>query len=176
MARPPASTTPLALRDGTVMLVRRVQPGDADGLQRFLKGLSPRSVYLRFCSGGANLNAAVHRFTEVTGERVGVVACDPQREIVAHAEYLLIPSGRAEVAVVVADQLQGRGLARKMIDWLATDAARQGIESFVASVLPENAPMLALFTRAFDATVTESPMMCEVSFPIPQAMAERRAA
>jgi ribosomal protein S18 acetylase RimI-like enzyme len=158
------------------MLVRRVQPGDADGLQRFLKGLSPRSVYLRFCTGGANLNAAVHGFTEVTGERVGVVACDLQREIVAHAEYLLIPPGRAEVAVVVADQLQGRGLARKMIDWLATDAARQGIESFVASVLPENAPMLALFTRAFDATVTESPMMCEVSFPIPQAIAERRAA
>jgi GNAT superfamily N-acetyltransferase len=134
------------------------------------------SVYQRFCSGGANLRAAVGRFVEIANDRFGLVACDPRGEIVAHAEYLLLANGAAEVAIVVADRLHGRGLGRAMIDLLITNARTRGIERFVASVLPANAAMLAVFTHAYDATVFETPDECEVSFAIAPSAPERLAA
>jgi fluoroacetyl-CoA thioesterase len=170
-------STRVVLTDGSATLVRPVRPSDADGLMRFLDGLSSQSVYQRFCSGGVNLRAAVGRFVEIADDRVGLVACDPDGEIVAHAEYLLLANGAAEVAIVVADRLHGRGLGRAMIDLLITNAQTRGIERFVASVLPANAAMLAVFTHAYDATVFETPDECEVSFAIaPSALALREAA
>ncbi|MGO9751177.1 MAG: N-acetyltransferase family protein [Solirubrobacteraceae bacterium] len=166
----------IVLRDGTVTLVRRVRPSDADGMLRFLRALSPMSVYLRFCSGGANLRRAVIDFTQACGDSVGIVACDASGEIVGHAEYVLTSAGRAEVAIVVADRLQGRGLARRMIEWLAADAQDHGIERFIATVLPRNTPMLALFRRAFGARVREGSMMCAVSFATAAGTPELRAA
>ena len=154
----------VVLADGGATLVRRVQPDDGEGLLRFLEGLSSRSVYLRFCSGGVNLKAAVGRFIEIDDDRFGLLACDPDGDIVAHAEYLVLPGGQAEVAVVVADRLHGQGLARGMIDLLVAHAQARGIERLVASVLPANDPMLAVFTHAFGATVRESAMDCQVSF------------
>lgn len=175
MAHTPASIpwgSRVVLRDGTVTVLRRVHPNDAGGLLCFLNGLSPMSVYLRFCSGGANLRAAVVRFTEADTDRVGVVACDLQGNIVGHAEYLLVAPGRAEVAIVVADRLQGMGLARAMIAWLAADADAHGVQRFIASVLPRNAPMLKLFRRAFGARVRDDATMCTVSFPTAQHTSE----
>ncbi len=122
------------LRDGTVAFVRPVHPRDAAGLLRFLRRLSPTSVYLRFCSGGANLRAAMLAFIEVGEDKVGFVACDLEGEIVGHAEYVRLPSCRqAEVAVVLADEMQGQGLAHQLIRVLAADASTRGVDEFVAT-------------------------------------------
>ncbi len=155
------------LRDGTVALVRRVHPQDADGLLRFLRRLSPRSVYLRFCSGGANLRAATLAFIQVREDKVGLIAHDLDGEIVGHAEYVRLPSWRqAEVAVVLSDEMQGKGLARQLIRVLAVDASRRGVDEFVATVLPANGAMLAVFRRAFGARIIEDvdSTMCDVAF------------
>jgi GNAT superfamily N-acetyltransferase len=165
----------IVLADGSAALVRRVRPDDADALLRFLQELSTRSVYLRFCSVGANLEAAADRFTEIADDRFGLLACDPDGAIIAHAEYLLLPHDQAEVAVVVADRLHRQGIARRLIKSLAAHAQMRGIETFVASVLPENGPMLSVFARAFAATVSES-SDCTVSFALAQSSTERRAA
>ncbi len=174
---PPSASwaTQLVLRDGTQMLMRRVHPCDETGLFELLTLLSPKSIYLRFCSGGANLRAAVLDFTRASDERIGVVACDVTGEIVAHAEYVLTSRSEAEVAVVVADRLQGRGLAREMLEWLAADAGARGIERFIASVLPSNASMLRLFKHAFYARVLEEWPVCELWFPTSISARERRA-
>lgn len=166
----------MILRDGSVTLVRRVQPADFNGLLRFLDGLSLRSRYLRFCSGGANLGAAARVATQASDRRFGVVACDLQGDIVAHAEYAVTAPGEAEVAVVVADRLQSRGMARDLIGRLAAEAGARGMRRFLATVLPENAPMLALFRRAFGATVKDSPIECAVSFPVSPSTTARQAA
>ncbi len=164
----------VVLQDGTVTLLRRVGASDEVGLLRFLKGLSPESVYLRFCSGGANLRAAVKNFTQVQDDRVGIEACDMKGEIVGHGEYLLTRSpAQAEVAVVVAEEMQGKGLGRQLIHCLAADAKAHSVDEFVATVLPSNIPMLRLFTRAFGAQVMDDSVLCDVSFataPKPSAV------
>jgi GNAT superfamily N-acetyltransferase len=82
----------------------------------------------------------------------------------------------AEIDVVVSDPWQGRGLAKQMIEWLAELAVAEGIERFVASVLPENEPMLSVFTRGFGALVTESPWSWWVEFSLARPAVHRAAA
>jgi acetate---CoA ligase (ADP-forming) len=155
---------PVVLRDASTVHLRHVLPGDAAELLRFLKGLSARSVYLRLCCGGPNLVAVAHELTEVGSHRRGVVAVGERGEIVAHAEYVLISADTAEVAVVVCDSIQGQGLATPLIQYLADDARGNGIERFVAEVLPMNRAMLSVFRRGFGASVIDSDTVCEVEF------------
>jgi acetyltransferase len=167
----------IVLRDGTVTLLRRVHASDEVGLLRFFRDLSPRSVYLRFCCGGANLHAAVRRFTQVEDDRVGIVACDMKGEIVGHPEYLLTRTpAQAEVAVVVADRMQGKGLGRQLIQCLAADANAHSVDEFVATVLPSNTAMLRLFMRSFGARVIDDSTLCDVSFVTAAVAPQQRAA
>ena len=83
------------------------------------------------------------------GALVGILADDAARRIVAVAEFArLRDPAVAEVAFTVADELQGRGAATRLLEQLAARAAEAGIESFVAEVLPENAAMLSVFRDA----------------------------
>ena len=169
----------LVLSEGTVVLVRGVRPCDSEGVLRFLRRLSLESVYLRFCSGGVDLRAAMLRFTQAGADTVGIVACDMSGEIVGHAEYVRTGDrGRAEVAVVIADDLQGKGLARALIGGLAADASANRVDEFVATVLPDNPAMLVLFRRAFGARIEEDvdAMLCDVSFSTAVGSMQRRAA
>lgn len=166
----------VVLRDGGTVQLRHVQPRDAEDLLFFLEGLSLGSVYRRFCSGGPNLSAVARGFAEVGPSRRGVVGVNGRGEVVAHAEYLLIGSGAAEVAVVVADALHDRGLATRLIDYLAENARQEGLDRFVAAVLPTNQAMLTLFSRGFGAIISDSDSMCRIEFDISAPMPERVAA
>ena len=88
--------------------------------------------------------------------------------IVALAEYARLRDPKAaEVAFTVADELQGRGAATRLLEQLAVRAAEVGIERFVAEVLPENAAMLAVFRDAgFEVSRTLGGGEVEVRFPI----------
>src|SRR5439155_21772564 len=71
-------------------------------------------------------------------------------ELIAVARYERLGAGspEAEVAFVVEDAHQGRGLGPVLLEYLAAAAAEEGISRFVAEVLPSNAPMLGVFAAA----------------------------
>ena len=103
------------------------------------------------------------------GALLGVLADDAGAErVVAVAEFArLRDPAVAEVAFTVADEFQGRGAATRMLEQLAVRAAEIGIESFVAEVLPDNAPMLSVFRDAgFEVTRSLEGGEVEVRFPI----------
>lgn len=54
---------------------------------------------------------------------------------------------RAEVAFLVEEDYQGRGLAKLLLEHLAAIARHAGITRFEADVLPENSAMIAVFSR-----------------------------
>ena len=69
--------------------------------------------------------------------------------MVASAGYdRLREPGVAEVSFTVADDLQGRGVATRMLEQLASIAAAEGIQRFDAEVLDDNTSMLRVFERA----------------------------
>ena len=107
--------------------------------------------------------------TRSTAARSSASSPTGRREkIVAVAEFArLRDPAVAEVAFTVADELQGRGAATRLLEQLAARAAEAGIESFVAEVLPENAAMLSVFRDAgFEVSRTLGGGEVEVRFPI----------
>lgn len=140
----------VVLRDGTVVSLHPMDTSDAAGLVRFHHGLSPETTYLRFFGVHPELSTAeVARFTCVDHDRREALVAVVDGELVAVARFDRSPDGReAEVAFVVADHLQGRGLGTALFHRLADRARALGVERFVAETLPHNHRMLAVFHHA----------------------------
>src|SRR5581483_1734137 len=138
------------LRDGTTLRLRPPTSADADALVAFFAGLSAESLGNRFHGARRVDPALVEPFLDPDwaerGALVGTVGADGGERVVALADYTrLRDPGSAEVAFVVADELQRRGLGTRLLEQLAARAAAAGIEAFVAEVMAGNRPMLDVF-------------------------------
>jgi GNAT superfamily N-acetyltransferase len=149
--------------------VRPIRPDDETGLTEFHNSLSPRSVYRRFFFTHPRLSAAeTTKFTHVDYvDRLALVAEHGDR-LVAVGRYERIPGpAEAEVAFVVADDFQHRGIGTILLEKLASAARKNGIAVFVAETLSENRDMLELFMRSgFHLTSTTEYGTVHVRFPI----------
>jgi GNAT superfamily N-acetyltransferase len=139
--------TDLELRDGSGIHLRPVRTADQPALLALFAGLSQQSRVFRFFTGAADLKGAAQLMVDVDYlRRYGVVATRGRAEgLLAHATYMASSGGRAEVAFVVADELQGLGLATLMLGHLAEVARENGIGVFFADVLPRNHHMIEVF-------------------------------
>jgi acetyl coenzyme A synthetase (ADP forming)-like protein len=159
----------VALRDGSTVRIRAVEPRDEPALRTLLEGLSERSRALRFAGAlsahGLARQAARLARPEVDGS-FGVVATAAGGRVVGHAEYGRTGAARAEVALMVADAWQGRGLGTAMLGQLAEYAQARGIHTFEAYCLPENHRMLRVFRESgFPTRVHAEPGEVRVEFP-----------
>ena len=140
----------VVLTDGGTLHVRPIDPGDAERLVEFHRRLSQDTIYYRFFSPRPVLPPRdVERFTRVDYEDrmalVGVLG----EQIVAVARYDRVPgTDEAEVAFVVEDTHQGRGIGTVLLEHLAGAARQRGIHSFVAETLPDNRRMIGVFRDA----------------------------
>ncbi|MGY0500427.1 bifunctional acetate--CoA ligase family protein/GNAT family N-acetyltransferase [Nocardia sp. FBN12] len=138
--------------DGGVVRVRPIMPADADALAAFHTGLSDRTRYLRYFGPYPQISPKdMYRTTHVDyRDRVGLVAVlGPAIIGVARYELLARQGPRAaEVAFVVADEHQGRGLGSVLLEHLAGAAAENEVVAFVAEVLAENEAMITVFREA----------------------------
>jgi ribosomal protein S18 acetylase RimI-like enzyme len=67
--------------------------------------------------------------------------------IIGAGRYIVAEPGRAEVAFAIIDEYQGQGIGTALLRNLLLIARANGLKQLVAEVLPENAPMLALFRK-----------------------------
>lgn len=172
LAAPPRE---LWLRDGTPVLVRPIQPEDAQRLLTGLRRLSPASRYYRFHAAVAELSPEeLRRLTEVDQvNHIAWIALDAGvagEPAVGVARCIRLPGhpDAAEVAVTVVDAYQGRGLGSMLLGVLSQSAAAQGIRTFRAYVLEDNEAMLRIF-RDLGATVTRTdPGIYRLDIPVPE--------
>lgn len=138
--------------DGGVVRLRPITPDDADGLQAFHEALSDRTRYLRYFGPYPRISPKdMYRSTHVDHhDRVGLLLVLGEAIIAVGRYELLERTGprSAEVAFVVADEHQGRGLGSILLEHLAGAAAENKIETFVAEVLAENTTMVGVFREA----------------------------
>jgi RimJ/RimL family protein N-acetyltransferase len=136
----------VVLRDGSTAHVCPAKPADAPAVRLLLRGLSDRSRWLRFFSAFPDLAQAVRWATEVDNDRrYGLVATvERDGRVVGHAgmERESDHRERAEVALEVADAMQGKGLGTALLCQLAEAAHQLGIQILDAEVLAENRQML----------------------------------
>ena len=146
MPEPPRSAVPLA--DGTTVDIEPMRESDVGRLDQFHHTLSGETIRSRFFSVHPELSdQELHRFTHVDHvDREALVAVH-QGEIVGVARFDRMDEGgdEAEVAFVVADAWQGRGLGTVLFEQLAARAREVGISRFVADTLFVNRRMMAVF-------------------------------
>jgi RimJ/RimL family protein N-acetyltransferase len=167
------------VRDGTRVLLRRITPADADSLAQLYEGLSTQSRERRFISAPAHLATEdLQYLTDVDGRRHdALVALDEGTgELVGEARYVRERDRRdtGEVAVLVADEWQRRGIATALLTELTNRARRQGLCRYRALVATDNHVVLdALASRGSEATGTEAGQVTlEFDFPA-EGLSER---
>jgi acyl-CoA synthetase (NDP forming)/RimJ/RimL family protein N-acetyltransferase len=139
----------VVLKDGGTCHLRPIQPDDAPHLAAFHSRLSPETVYYRFFAPYPALSKRdLERFTNVDHhDRVALVATIAE-QIIGVVRYERIAVDEAEVAFVIEDAHQGRGLGTIFLEHIAQAARERGIRRFTAEVLPDNARMLEVFEHA----------------------------
>ena len=147
------------MRDGRQVSLRLARRSDAGALQTFFSTLSPRSRLMRFHGVVNRVPDGVLRdfTTQVPLRQVALVAVaetdDGLPVLLAEARYVVEPDTRcAEFALAVADDWQGQGLGRALLQRLALHARAAGLAMLEGSVLPDKEPMLAL-VRDLGATL-----------------------
>ncbi len=168
----------VVLRSGASIRLRPIRSEDEAGMLAFLSGLSVEARAFRFFTAGADLRAAARWATDVDyADSYGIVAVTGDgATILAHGMYARDGGDGAEVAFAVAGALQGEGIATTMLAHLAQAARAEGIERFVADVLPENHRMVGVFRESgFEVTVSAEPGALIFSMPTElEAGAQRR--
>ena len=137
------------LSDGSAVRMRQMQPEDAPAIVDFHSRMSERTRYLRYFSPYPRIpERDLERFVNVDHvDREAFVITRGDRIIaVGRYERLGPESPEAEVAFVVEDAHQGRGIGSVLLEHLAEAARGHGIATFVAEVLPHNAGMLRVFS------------------------------
>jgi RimJ/RimL family protein N-acetyltransferase len=142
------------LPDGAPILIRPIRPDDKRMLEDGLRHLSDESVQRRFLTLKRSFSRAELRYlTEVDGrDHVALVAeypGEPVRRLIAVGRFVRPaddPDG-AEVAIVVADDWQRRGVGSAIADLLADEARRHGIRRFTATMASDNVPAQKLMRR-----------------------------
>ncbi|WP_322983400.1 GNAT family N-acetyltransferase [Streptomyces sp. S584] len=148
----------VVLRDGGTARIRPITTDDAERLVSFYEQVSDESKYYRFFAPYPRLSARdVHRFTHHDYvDRVGL-AVTIGGEFIATVRYDRIdgqgrpasaPADEAEVAFLVQDAHQGRGVASALLEHIAAVARERGIRRFAAEVLPANNKMIKVFRDA----------------------------
>jgi RimJ/RimL family protein N-acetyltransferase len=142
------------LRDGSSANLRPIRADDEDMMLALFYRFSPRTVYLRFHHVVKEMSREdVRRFCTVDCDNsfalVATVVSDGEERIIAVGRYARLPgTNTAEVAFVVEDPYQGKGLGTHLLHHLAVIARERGINVFEAEVLAQNQDMLRVLKNS----------------------------
>ena len=142
------------LKDGSWVLLRTATADDVPAMEALMQRVSAATLRMRFFGGVSQVSRAfVEQLCAPQGrDRVCLVAVWGEGEaarVVGIGNYVALPGrNTAEVAFLVDDEFQGRGIGTLLLERLAGIAAGQGLVGFEADVLPENRSMIAVFRES----------------------------
>ena len=143
------------MKDGTEVMIRPIRPEDEPLMVKFHETLSERSVYLRYF----HLMNLAQRVAHERLTRICFIDYDREMALVAErrnpatGESEILGVGRltkilgtndAEVAVLVSDQFQGRGLGKELLARLLIVGADEKLTSLTADILPDNRDVMRI--------------------------------
>jgi protein lysine acetyltransferase len=139
---------PVRMRDGSGLYLRPVLPGDSERTTHGPVEFSSETLYRRFQTPQSPTDALMRYLFEVdyVHHFVWVMTDGAYEPVVADARFVRDENdpSLAEVAFIVGDDYQGRGIGTFLMGALAVAADYHGIQRFSARVLTENYPMRAI--------------------------------
>ncbi len=151
---------------------RAIKPSDVEDMRRLFYRFSDTAVYYRYFSPIKTMpHAKMQEYVNVDFGRclsiVGLVKEMGEGRIIAEARFVRdLHRPYAEVAFVVDEAYQGRGIATFMLKMLIRLAKERGLSGFTAEVLSSNKSMLKVFEKGglpVEARVVDG--IYEVSIP-----------
>ncbi len=146
----------LVLRDETPVVIRPIRPEDEPLIAEFIKGLSGETFSLRFCQQVVEMtHERLVRYCQVDYDReLAFVAVMGDREggekIIGDVRVIKQPDlENAEVAILVSDEIQGKGLGRTLMEYCLRISKEIGLKALWMEILKENTRMLHI-AKLFD--------------------------
>ncbi len=168
-----AFITPVAvtLEDDTEVLLRPVLPGDSERLNHPTVEFSSETLYLRFMSASAPSPSLVNYLVHVdyVDHFVWVLVDGVDGPVVADARFVrdVGDPAVAEIAFIVADEYQGRGIGGFLMDAVTVAARVGGVQRFTARCLAENHAMRAILERFGVEWERDEPGVVTTDFEVP---------
>jgi RimJ/RimL family protein N-acetyltransferase len=140
------------LRDGREVEIRALRPDDKDDMLAAVGRTGTQSLQRRFfvVKRGFSEREIAFFMNIDFSNHVALVALsdeDGRPVIIGGGRYIVVESGRAEIAFVVIDAYQGQGLGTLLMRHLAAMARGAGLKELIAEVLPENTAMRKVFGK-----------------------------
>ncbi|SEO38956.1 GNAT family N-acetyltransferase [Trujillonella endophytica] len=168
--QPPAHwEADIVAADGGTVHLRPIRPDDAEGLVGLMERSSDQTRYYRFFGPMKRLSERdLRRFTHVDHDNRVAFVLRLGDQLIGVGRYDRYPdTDDAEVAFLIEDAHQGRGLGSVLLEHLAAAALERGIKRFVAEVLAQNNRMVRVFLDAgYTPTRTYEEGVVHLAFPI----------
>jgi acetyltransferase len=171
------------LENGVAATIRPIRPEDAAMEAAFVHGLSEQSRFLRFMFAVHDLTPAqLSRFTQIDYDRemalIGVIDTPEGEQQIGVARYITLSDGEScEFAIVVGDDWQGKGLARRLFALLIDTARSRRLKVMTGITLRENTRMMDL-ARSHGFTVRtdeDDPTLAQMTLDLQGPAKSRQA-
>ena len=159
----------MCLPDGERLTVRPMRETDVDAMLTAVLALSPESLQRRFFSPVPRLLPGMaEALTAVGDHHLALLAFDDAGQLVAIGEAIRDPRDprSAELAIVVADAHQRRGIGARLLRRLSRYAAEEGVVRLTGFTQTDNHPALSLFTKAGAHPWLEEPGVYGFELPL----------
>ncbi|MGV8073131.1 MAG: GNAT family N-acetyltransferase [Syntrophobacteraceae bacterium] len=152
------------LKDGKVLAIRPILPSDEFAFRDFFYSLRQETIFSRFFYHKRLFpyQAAQEHWAAVDYRKnisvIGLTSRAGHKEIMAVASYAASENGMAEVAMVIREDFQGKGLGSYFLEVLEKIAKENSYKGFNAAVLKTNLPMIRVFTKRYpNAQIIKDP-------------------
>ncbi len=142
------------LKNGEGITFKPATQDDTSLVQSFMKRISPESLRMRFMASISLISDQTIKelcsgdFTQ-SGSLLAIINEDEENKVVALGNYVAVGNGHsAEVAFLVEDKYQGKGIGTLLLERLAGLAAANGFVELEAEVLKDNQQMINLFKNS----------------------------
>ncbi|WP_370581578.1 GNAT family N-acetyltransferase [Mycolicibacterium sp. BK556] len=163
---------PVVLKDGTQLMLRPALPGDSERTSNGPIEFSTETLYRRFMSMRAPSMALMNYLFQVDyiHHFVWVLVDGAEGPVVADARFVRDESdpALAEIAFIVGDAYQGRGIGNFLMDALVIAARVGGVKRFSGRVLSDNVPMRTILDRFGARWEREEPGVVITEFDVPK--------
>jgi acetyltransferase len=130
--------------DGLEVIYRPIRPDDDEAILKFYYSLSRETIYFRFFSGRKNVpKSRIRDYTHIDYEKNFALVVEYQEKIIGLGHYIISDNPEtAEMAVVMHDDWQRKGIGTHFLGYLISIAKDRGIKHLTATVLLENYKIL----------------------------------
>ena len=143
-----------SLKDSLEIKVRPIKPSDEDKMRRLFYNFSDESKYFRYFAPKPVMpHKEMQTYVSIDYDKVLSVVAVAEKgrneRIIAEARYAYDKSaGAYEIAFIVDEDFQGKGVATFLFKYLIKIARDRGIQRFIAYVLPRNESMMKVFEKS----------------------------